>query len=442
METLKSKYDLVASEAVDILQTRYKDEGDLYSRLERYHASDQTLQQFWKVITAVPQWVDWEQVRRGQLVFKRYAFSMMIGFAFQGFAGEIVAAPGPAKVLDRTGSLSRHNITPRVEATLLQWLMKVTQSPESLRVDGQGFISTIRVRLRHAAVNRHMVNASNSSSSSLDATPHDIPINTYDSILILTFFCCNPIWKQLPQLGVHLSIQEVEDFVALYRFLAYLLGVPDEYFSSAVRAKKTMDDMKDGKNTPSEVSKKITSEFIDASADRAPYNVSRGFILAGIWSMNSCHVCDALDLESVGWTPYIAFTGLRWFVMSAACLRRAGFPLPPDIFAIKVSEDSLLVLQGVQLISLQKVFSILPGFEDHAPRTEFGGSLQKHTYESAFPARHPKSNDCSKTCRYVLSISKRPVETMLLIIFGTICLLGTTLAFTIAKLLMMIIRLT
>jgi hypothetical protein len=123
--------------------------------------------------------------------------------------------------------------------------------------------------------------------------------------------CCNPIWKQLPQLGVHLSIQEVEDFVALYRLLAYLLRVPDEYFLSTVRTKKTMDDMKDGKNAPSEVSMKITSEFIDTFADRAPYNVSRGFILTKMWAMNPCHVCDALDLESVRWTPYIAFTGLR-----------------------------------------------------------------------------------------------------------------------------------
>jgi hypothetical protein len=40
--------------------------------------------------------------------------------------------------------------------------------------------------------------------------------------------------------------------------------------------------MKDGKNTPSEVSKKIISESINAFANRAPYNVSRGFILVGM----------------------------------------------------------------------------------------------------------------------------------------------------------------
>ena len=78
--------------------------------------------------------------------------------------------------------------------------------------------------------------------------------------------------------------------MALYRFLAYLLEVPDEYFLSAGRAKNTTDGMKDGKNALSEVSKKITREFIDAFADRAPYKVSRSFILAGMWSMNPYHV--------------------------------------------------------------------------------------------------------------------------------------------------------
>ena len=54
----------------------------------------------------------------------------------------------------------------------------------------------------------------------------------------------------------------------------------------------------------------------------------------------------------------------------------------------------------------------------------------------------PQKQCCSKTSRYVLSISKRSVENMLLIIFGTICLLAITLAVTTVKLLIMITRWT
>jgi hypothetical protein len=152
----------------------------------------------------------------------------------------------------------------------------------------------------------------------------------------LTFFCCNPIWKQLPRLGIHLNTQEAEDLVTLFRFLAHLLGVPIEYFSSPARAKKTMEDIKDGSTAPSESSKKITRNFIGAFADKAPYNVSRGFLQAGIRSMNPASVCEALGVGTAEWTSYIAFVGLRWSVKLATVVQNAGFPLPLGSVVIQV----------------------------------------------------------------------------------------------------------
>lgn len=337
METLKWEYDVVATEVFRRLQSLGDDHGDSYSRLERFHASDPDLEQFWQAIRTVPAWVDWEQLQRGQAVCKRYAVPMLIGFAFQGFAGEIAAAFGPAEVLVRTGGLSQRNIVARVEATL-RWLSEVTESLKSLQADGPGFVSTIRVRLRHAAVRHRMLSVPKSHPAFLGTALHGVPINTYDSILTLTFFCCNPIWKQLPRLGIRLTMQEAEDLVALFRFLAHLLGVPTEYFSSATQAKKTMEDIKTARVTPSESSRKITRDFICAFADRAPYNVSRGFLHAGIRAMNPAYVSDALGVGPVGWTPYIAFLGLRWSIRLAILAQAAGFPLPSASDMIQVRE--------------------------------------------------------------------------------------------------------
>ena len=154
----------------------------------------------------------------------------------------------------------------------------------------------------------------------------------------LEFFCCKPIWKQLPRQDAHLTTQQAEDLVALFRFLAYLLGVPTDCFSSAARAKKTMEDIKDGSIAPSESSKEITRDFINAFADKAPYNISRGFIQAGIRSMNPAPVCDALGVEAVGWTSYIAFVGLRGSVKLATVVQAVGLPLPPANVLIQVCE--------------------------------------------------------------------------------------------------------
>ncbi|GAB7336840.1 hypothetical protein MBLNU13_g00012t2 [Cladosporium sp. NU13] len=285
MEALKWEYDIIASEAVHRLRSVCGNQGDLYHQLEHLHTSDPVLDKFWQITRTIPPWVDWQQLGRGQTVCKRYAIPMLIGFAFQGFAGEIAAALGPAEVLVRTGGLSQRNIIGRVASTL-RWLMEVTESPESLHADGPGFVSTIRVRLRHAAVRQRMLAIPNSHPAFLDTTLHGIPINTFDSILTLTFFCCNPIWIQLPQLGIILNENEAEDLVALFRYLAYLLGVPTEYFASAAMAKMTMKTIKDGKTPPSESSKKITRDFIAAFADKTPYNISRGFLQAGIRAMN------------------------------------------------------------------------------------------------------------------------------------------------------------
>ncbi|GAB7336867.1 hypothetical protein MBLNU13_g00430t2 [Cladosporium sp. NU13] len=330
MEALKWEYDIIASEAVHRLRSACGNQGDLYHQLEHLHTSDPVLENFWQITRTIPPWVDWEQLGRGQAVCKRYAIPMLIGFAFQGFAGEIAAALGPAEVLVRTGGLSQRNIIGRVASTL-RWLTEVTESPESLHADGPGSVSTVRVRLRHAAVRQRMLAIPNSHPAFLDTTLHGIPINTFDSILTLTFFCCNPIWIQLPRLGIILNENEAEDLVALFRYLAYLLGVPTDYFASATKAKKTMEAVKDGKAVPSESSRKITRDFIAAFADKAPYNISRGFIQAGIRSMNPASVCDALGVEAAGWASYIAFASFRWCVKIASVLRSAGLLLPDNV---------------------------------------------------------------------------------------------------------------
>lgn len=264
---------------------------------------------------------------------------MLVGFAVQGFAGEIAAALGPAEVLVRTGSLSQHNIISMVKSTLL-WLMEVTRSPEALDEDGAGFVPTIRVRLRHAAVRQRMLGTAKSHPAFPDTTLYGIPVNTYHPILTLTFFCCNPVWKQLPRLGIYLNKQETEDLVVLVRFLAYLLAVPTDYFASAARAKFTMEYIADRNAAFNKSSKKITHDFIAAFAGKTPCNTSPGFLHAGISSMNRVSVCKALGVRAVKWTSHVAFTGLSWIARLASVARSAGFPLSSDNVVIQVREGA------------------------------------------------------------------------------------------------------
>lgn len=58
----------------------YKDAGgptvpkrDLYALIRDHAAEDPKLMEFWTEVSTTPDWVDWDQISRGQEVFYRYA---------------------------------------------------------------------------------------------------------------------------------------------------------------------------------------------------------------------------------------------------------------------------------------------------------------------------------------------------------------------------------
>lgn len=116
METLKYSYDNLAEDALLYLNTiappdvsvaaknlsraaggvargqEQAVERDTYALLAKHHADDQVLDRFWRQVTEVPEWVDFEQIQRGQEVLWRYAAPAMAGFAFQGLLGGTVSS--------------------------------------------------------------------------------------------------------------------------------------------------------------------------------------------------------------------------------------------------------------------------------------------------------------------------------------------------------------
>jgi len=45
---------------------------DLYALLRDHHEEDESLSELWTQINTIPDWVDWDQIARGQEVFYRY----------------------------------------------------------------------------------------------------------------------------------------------------------------------------------------------------------------------------------------------------------------------------------------------------------------------------------------------------------------------------------
>ena len=74
-----------SSFATDITPKR-----DLYLLLREHASKDDILGQLWLEVNTVPEWVDWDQIARGQDVFYRYGGPALTGLAFQSLLGGMV----------------------------------------------------------------------------------------------------------------------------------------------------------------------------------------------------------------------------------------------------------------------------------------------------------------------------------------------------------------
>lgn len=333
---LRQEYDRLGSNAVKKLQQIAKDKKggaigekptlcpagfDMYAVLRDHHAKDETLDQLWREVHEVPDWVDWQQIERGQKFFYRYAAANLMGFVLQAFVGENSAVPGVVETLVRTGGFSTKVLLRRLMETF-QHLLQVTSSLESIQPGGQGHTTTIRVRLLHAAVRERILKLADTRPDYFDVPKLGPPVNTLDSMHSITAYCCNHMWLQLPQMGVYPSDQEKADYIALFRYVGYLLATPNEYFESVARAKATMESLLLHERQITEKSLIVGHNLVECIKDLAPFNVSVGFIEAGSRVLNGDDLCDALGFGRPGMLAYACWRGHCWFVRVLALVQR------------------------------------------------------------------------------------------------------------------------
>lgn len=326
-DPLRYEYDELGSKVVDKLQeiSKRKDQEagtrrartDLYALLEENHENDETLEEFWNEVHTVPEWVDWDQLERGQKFFYRYAPANLMGFALQGFMGENSASSGVAEVLVRTGGFSTRVLLRRLLETF-QFLLQATKSLEAVKPGGEGHVTTVRVRLLHSSVRQRIMKLVRSRPDYFDVAKFGVPVNKLDSIHSITTFACNHMWLQLPQMGVYPNEQETADYIALFRYLGYVLGTPDHYFDTVPKAKAAMESMLIHELHVTPTSLIVGHNFVECLKDLPPFNISAQFIEAGSRVLNGDELCDSLGLGRPGFYSYACFKGHCWLVQVLA----------------------------------------------------------------------------------------------------------------------------
>ena len=294
---------------------------DLYILLRDNVDKDAKLKQLWDQVNTVPSWVDWEQIKRGQEVFYRYGGANITGLAYQALLGGMGAAR-VVETLARTGGFSPKVARRRLFETT-QHILQCTRSLESMQPGGEGFASSIRVRFLHSAVRNRIMQLAQQRPDYYNVEEWGIPVNDLDSIATILSFSATLIWLSLPRQGIYLRQQEITDYVALWRYIGYVMGTPDEYFETPERAKAVSESLLYYEVNPSETSKLMANNIIKSLDDQPPGYASADFLIASARWLNGNELGDRLGLARPSIYYWMLFAGQCMFFMVFCYVHRS-----------------------------------------------------------------------------------------------------------------------
>jgi len=206
-------------------QTRPMFDRILVSGIANVPDAPEPLREFFTDVEAVPDWVDWNLIRLGARAMRRGGadgmyiardVSLLGGYQFSGFN----------KTLIRTGALEKGSNKRFAET--MQWALDVI-SEDGMAPLGVGYRSTIRVRLIHAFVRRHV-----GAMPDWRSDEWGVPVNQTDMAATLVGALVAPPTGGLG-MGLVLSPKEYDGIAHLTRYVGWLIGVRDEWLPRSFR---------------------------------------------------------------------------------------------------------------------------------------------------------------------------------------------------------------
>ncbi|KAK2797703.1 hypothetical protein FQN51_008281 [Onygenales sp. PD_10] len=345
MEPMKHTYDKLADECLDILNeispppqkalprgqgtTEQSKDGkeapkrDLYALLRDNADKYEKLGEMWNEVNNVPDWVDWAQIERGQEVFYRYGLPALNALGFESLLGGM-GAGRIVETLARTGGFStkvaRHRM---IETT--QFVFQVTMSLKDIKPGGDGMAAAVRVRLLHSAVRKRILKLAETRPEYYSVEKFGVPVNDLDTIGTIGSFSTLLIWLSLPRQGIFLRQQEIVDYIALWRLVAYYLGTPNEPFENPKKAQTMLESILLYEVKPTEMSKTLANNIITSLEDTPPAWTSRPFMEAIVRWLNGRELSDKLGIGKPGYYYYGLVMGYCFFV-SLWCYVHRAFP--------------------------------------------------------------------------------------------------------------------
>ena len=173
----------------------------------------------------VPHWVDWDQIERGQRVFLAYSPAIGASLFYRSLVPGF-AIPKIAAVLQATAYLAPPSSREQVHSRLMDTgaFLALCMGVDALRPAGDGWKAALRVRLLHAKVRDGLLRRR--GARQWNSQELGIPINQEDMAATLLAFSTNSLWgAEMLLFGFPLPESERRDYLALWRYIGWLLGI-------------------------------------------------------------------------------------------------------------------------------------------------------------------------------------------------------------------------
>lgn len=200
------------------------------------------------------------------------------------------------ETLDRTGGFDAAVVRRRLLETA-QHTLGVHKDLVSLQPGGEGFLASVRVRLLHASVRNRIMQLAKTEPAYYSIEDYGIPINDLDCIGTICIFSTMMIWMGWPRQGIYLRQQEILDYLALWRYVAYLLGTPNDWLSSPESARKMMESILESEIKPTKKSKTLAQNIITGLEGVPPMFASRSYQNALAHWLNGSTLATELGIE-------------------------------------------------------------------------------------------------------------------------------------------------
>ena len=169
------------------------------------------------------------QLKRGQTFFLTHLPSISLSLYYRSLIAGF-SIPKIAAVIRSTGYLSK----PSTPDQSLQRILDTGQllaacicyGTEGLLSGGDGWKTALHVRALHAKIRRGLLKRRRHHQKQWDVDHYGVPMNQEDMAATLLAFGTNTIFGIEFVAGVEIGRREEEDYLALWRYIGWLLGVP------------------------------------------------------------------------------------------------------------------------------------------------------------------------------------------------------------------------